>query len=212
MTTHQSVAQAALFVLLACSCTPSNPSSPSSSSSSSSPPSEWPTPDGFKSETIPFPLDFAPEIRHVGTEQLRFAPGFFNTNAAGYFTYAFAWRIERAPTWPEVATDLEQYFRGLMRSVAESKKKKLDVNGISATLTPGPKPHESEGIVTTPDAFGDGRTLTLHVRAFETLCPKGALLTFAMSPAPFNTDLSLRVVDLAKSARCDLIVMSAPTH
>src|SRR3954469_12003229 len=36
----------------------------------------WPLPEGWKAETIPFPLDFAPDLRHTGVEELRFSPGF----------------------------------------------------------------------------------------------------------------------------------------
>ncbi|MEO7733588.1 MAG: hypothetical protein ABIY55_21675, partial [Kofleriaceae bacterium] len=28
----------------------------------------WAVPDGFRSETIPFPLDFAPSVTHQGVE------------------------------------------------------------------------------------------------------------------------------------------------
>ncbi len=34
-----------------------------------------PTPEGWQTETIPFPLEFAPEIKYEGLEELRFAPG-----------------------------------------------------------------------------------------------------------------------------------------
>ena len=34
-----------------------------------------PTPEGWRTETIPFPLEFAPEIKYEGLEELRFALG-----------------------------------------------------------------------------------------------------------------------------------------
>ena len=45
--------------------------------------------------TIPFPLDFAPNLPYRGTEELRFAPGFFDPSAAGSWSYAFVWFVDR---------------------------------------------------------------------------------------------------------------------
>jgi hypothetical protein len=36
-----------------------------------------PVPDGWRTETIPFPLDFAPELKYEGVEELRFSPWMF---------------------------------------------------------------------------------------------------------------------------------------
>src|SRR3954468_9210935 len=48
---------------------------------------EWPKPEGgWKTETIPFPLDFAPTIPLQGVEELRFAPGMFKPEAPGYWS------------------------------------------------------------------------------------------------------------------------------
>jgi hypothetical protein len=45
---------------------------------------DWPVPEGWKRETIPFPLDFAPGLSFRGVEELRFAPGFFDPAASSY--------------------------------------------------------------------------------------------------------------------------------
>jgi hypothetical protein len=31
----------------------------------------WPSPEGWKTETIPFPLDFAPDVRRTSTRKYR---------------------------------------------------------------------------------------------------------------------------------------------
>lgn len=36
-----------------------------------------PIPEGWRTETIPFPLEFAPELSYEGYEELRFSPGMF---------------------------------------------------------------------------------------------------------------------------------------
>ena len=45
-------------------------------------PFSMPTPEGWRTETIPFPLEFAPELEYEGLEELRFAPGMFDAAAA----------------------------------------------------------------------------------------------------------------------------------
>jgi hypothetical protein len=42
----------------------------------------WETPAGWRTETIPFPLEFAPSIAHAGVEELRFPPGFLDPESA----------------------------------------------------------------------------------------------------------------------------------
>lgn len=84
-------------------------------------PTPWQVPTGWKHELIPFPLDFAPSLPHKGVEELRFAPGFFDPKAPGYWSYAFVWRIEGNPTFDAntVAAELTTYFRGLIAAVDE---------------------------------------------------------------------------------------------
>jgi len=43
-------------------------------------------PASWKLETMAVPPSFAPDIRLNGTEEIRFAPGMFNTSSATYFT------------------------------------------------------------------------------------------------------------------------------
>ena len=69
--------------IVACACGSSTPSPPPEPTTK--PPSPWPVPTGFRGETIPFPLDFAPGLAHKGVEELRFAPGFVDPAAAGYW-------------------------------------------------------------------------------------------------------------------------------
>ena len=39
------------------------------------PPFTMPTPEGWRNETIPFPLEFAPNLGYEGIEEIRFSPG-----------------------------------------------------------------------------------------------------------------------------------------
>jgi len=132
----------------------------------------WPVADGWRAETIPFPLEFAPDIARTGVEELRFAPGFFQPDAPGYWTYAFAWVVtDQRPVDPAtLAGELTDYFRGLTRAVAADKKDlpPLDLARIEARLGP-----DGRGSVHTFDAFGDGRAVDLEVAVSVLPCGAG---------------------------------------
>jgi hypothetical protein len=76
---------------------------------------DWPLPTGWRSETILFPLEFAPDIPHQGVEELRFAPGFSKPQTTDYCSYAFVWWLkDQSPIDRTVLSDeLVRYFRGL---------------------------------------------------------------------------------------------------
>jgi hypothetical protein len=80
----------------------------------------WPLPTGWKAETIPFPLEFAPDVRHTGVEELRFSPGFGDPAAPDNWTYAFAWVLEdkAAFTAETLERELTAYFKGLSMACA----------------------------------------------------------------------------------------------
>src|SRR5262249_28234056 len=84
----------------------------------------WSTPAGFRGETIPFPLDFAPGVAPTGVEELRFAPGFLDPAAPGYWSYAFVWRPADPAALDAAAlgAELTAYFRGLIDAVDQAKQ------------------------------------------------------------------------------------------
>ncbi len=71
----------------------------------------WPTPEGWRQETIPFPLDFAPTLPYRGTEEIRFAPRFFDPASPTYFTYSFVWLVDGAPAVAARSTYASPAFR-----------------------------------------------------------------------------------------------------
>jgi hypothetical protein len=160
----------------------------------------WEVPEGFRSETIPFPLEFAPSVTHQGVEELRFAPGFFDPAASGYWAYTFAWRTTDPADLDAAAlgSELTAYFRGLLTAVDEGK-----------TIT------DRAAIVAHAEAAGPRFTLTAHVfDAFKTklpldlvgwaerhACGGGAVWRFVLAPA--DTSLRPQLEALAAEAACD---------
>ncbi len=140
----------------------------------------WPVPDGWKSETIPFPLEFAPDIPHRGVEELRFAPGFFEPHAPGYWSYAFVWAVtgEHPVDMATLEGELTAYFRGLTAAVAKDKKglPALDLARVQAHLGA-----DGRGSVVTFDAFGDGRQIDLTIAVEVQACGGGKVVRVAAS-------------------------------
>jgi hypothetical protein len=138
----------------------------------------WPVPEGWRAETIP-PLDFAPDILHTGTEELRFSPGFANPDAPDNWTYAFAWILEGDATFTEatLAKDLTAYFKGLSMAVG-SKKFDFDPKHFAARFQARPaasdsKAREYTGTVETYDCFRTGKPITLHLLVRTIPCQGG---------------------------------------
>jgi hypothetical protein len=123
------VTRSACIVILIAACSSKQPPP--------APAAPWPVPAGWKSETIPFPLDFAPKLAHKGIEELRFAPGFFDPAAPGYWSYAFVWRTENPADLDAAAlgAELTAYFRGLIDAV-DAKKEIAERDAVVAKAKP----------------------------------------------------------------------------
>lgn len=134
-------------------------------------------PRNWRSEQIPFPLGFAPELNYRGFEELRFGPGMFKPGSETYWTYAFFWWVEGKQSVSRAALekDLVNYYLGLSRAVGRSKGLIIDPEKITAKLqstSNGPTPkviHDPtfKGLLTTYDAFATGKLLKLHVKVTE---------------------------------------------
>jgi hypothetical protein len=82
-------------------------------------PDDWPIPRGWRSERIPFPIDFAPALPCVGIEEVRFAPGFFDPAADDFWSYVIVWWLAEGPSDGALPLDLATYYRGLSTAVAD---------------------------------------------------------------------------------------------
>jgi hypothetical protein len=200
-----SIVATGLASILACgSSTPSPPAEPTAR-----PPAPWAIPAGFRSETIPFPLEFAPGLAHRGTEELRFAPGFFDPSAPGYWSYAFVWRTEdpAAMDAAAVASELTAYFRGLIEAVDEAKQI-ANKDAIVAHATPDGG--RMAITVHVFDAFKTRLPLDLVGWAERRACGTGALWRFVLAPA--QSSLRPTLDALAATAACDQPVPPPPPH
>lgn len=162
-------------------------------------PAAWPVPAGWKTETIPFPLGFAPSLAHRGAEELRFPPGFLKLGEPNLWAYAFVWRLEDPAVLDEAALagELTAYFRGLMTEV-DGDKKRIDPAKITVAVTRGAGRFEIRAHVL--DAFHGAEEVELVGWARRSSCGGGALWTFALAPP--GSAGKAAVDALAEQARC----------
>lgn len=164
---------------------------------------DWPTPAGWKHETIPFPLEFAPDLAFRGTEELRFAPGFFDPSAPGYWSYAFVWfltddgpRLERAV----IEASLKEYFVGLTKAVAKDKFEP-DLSRIEVELRANVEPG-LVGTVRTIDAFKTRSEVALTVHARTGACGERRFLLVSASPKPRTDPMWAALNEVTASFQC----------
>lgn len=159
----------------------------------------WPVPQGWRSEVIRFPLDFAPSLPHRGYEDLRFPPGMFDPAAPGYWSYAFAWRTDDPAELDAtaLAAELTTYFRGLIAAVDDKHRiTARDEIAVEATA-------DGNRFALTAhvfDAFKTAQPIVLTGWAERRACATGALWVFVLSRegSAFRATLD----DLARQAGC----------
>ncbi len=144
-----------------------------------------PIPEGWRTETIPFPLSFAPDLPYVGVEELRFSPGMFDAESEQFWTYAFVWWVNaNGPHDVEsLAKYLENYFQGLAVSVAESKEFEVGKADFTSALEANDD-GSFQGHANTFDAFVTGESVRLNIHGRAWTCPdtERMIVFFALSP------------------------------
>jgi hypothetical protein len=163
-------------------------------------PPSWPVPEGWKRETIPFPLEFAPSLAHRGVEELRFPPGFLK-DSPNRWSYAFEWAItdEADLDATQLAAELVTYFRGLLVAV-DGDKRRFDPDKITAIAEKRGDTFAVKAFIF--DAFGAGNPVALEGTAKRTSCgPQRTVWRFVLAPAvsPIRAELDA----LAARAVCE---------
>jgi hypothetical protein len=169
-----------------------------------------PTPEGWRTETIAFPLDFAPELDYDGIEELRFAPGMFTEGSEDFWTYAFVWWVPSdTPFDSEILkADLEAYFLGLTKVVADAKGYdpgspdiRVNVRGVQMGEKGNPV---FEGTVDTYDPFVTRNMLELNLRVEVLTCGAEArkAIFFELSPQPESHTVWKSLEEIRDGFRC----------
>jgi hypothetical protein len=162
---------------------------------------QWPLHEGWRKETIPFPLGFAPELNYAGVEELRFSPGMFKPDQADYWSYAFVWWLEGRPTLDaaELTASLQRYFAGLCTSVGTEKGYPIDPAKILASLHAVASPKHRlghavaafAGTVESYDPFVTGKPIVLNVDVWVWDCDRSGkrVASVLVSPQPASAPI-----------------------
>lgn len=154
-------------------------------------PFEWITPEGWRAETIPFPLGFAPELPYSGFEELRFSPGMFKERSEDFWTYAFVWWLAGDVRFDArtLSSDLERYYKGLSLAVEEQgfdPEKAAAVARLSALGRGTAVESRWAGTLSTHDPFSTHARVDLHleVEVSRSKPFDRTAVTFLVSPQP----------------------------
>ena len=173
-------------------------------------PFHLPTPEGWQTETIPFPLGFAPELDYQGLEELRFAPGMFKSESENLWSYTFVWWFpDTTKLSPErLEKDLSRYFKGLMEAVGENRNRDLTNARYTAKLVQPPASDDQEayllGTAETYDSFVTAEMITLNVKICQVSCAEQGMtaLFFELSPQPFDHGIWAEMDAIRHGFRC----------
>lgn len=85
-------------------------------------PADWP------GETITLPPRFAADMKLVGAEHIRFAPGMMKPASDTFFCYAFVFELQSKPVLTEAVVKEEflKYYRGLCKAVLNGQAPEVD--------------------------------------------------------------------------------------
>jgi len=166
-------------------------------------PFAWSIPPGWRTETIAFPLPFAPELPHRGLVELRFSPGMFKADSEELWTYSFVWWLEKPAKLdaPALTQQLQQYFAGLTTLVERDRAK--HATPVTAKIEAAAEGNFA-GTVSLHDAFATHRQVDVNVRirVFECPAEKRTVAQFQLSPQPSSHAVWKALDQLAGTFQC----------
>lgn len=147
-------------------------------------------PADWRLENLPMPPGFAPEIKLRGSEEIRFAPGMFQTTAGDYFTCVIAIAVSDPAelTAEDLQDFLQKYYLGLSTGLARRSGATVDPAQMKAIVTPAPGESAKsrfDAQIDFFDFFTDGRKTRLQIEAqvFAKSAERETILLLLVSPS-----------------------------
>ena len=143
----------------------------------------------WKREIIKFPIEWAPDLKVSGFEELLFSPNWSDKKSDDFWSLVIAWSLEATSSFSqkELEHNFKSYFDGLMKPNHWS------------TNFPEPKVHFIKnsdknlnanyvGEMTFFDGLHTGEVITVHIKIAQTFCEKQqkAIVIFLLSPKDFQ--------------------------
>ncbi len=168
-----------------------------------------PAPEGWGKETIPFPIEFATDIPYVGTEEVRFTPGWGDSKSEEYWSYSFLWWIneDAATDAVSLSNHLKSYYSGLVgRNII---RRKIEQSKIVPTLSHlestsrGNANYTYEGTVTMLD-YMEQKPITLFIKIHQSRCEdaKKKILFIEVSPQGASHHIWEKFESIWKGFQC----------
>ena len=132
----------------------------------------------WKGERLVLPPGFAPDLGWNGVEQIRFAPGMFDSKAPDFFSYVIAFLLgAEADTSVDILKkELLTYYSGLSKAVMGGKGESVDTEAFSISLEkddslksapPGIEGSKSfSGVLKWTEPFTTQQAQTLNLEIF----------------------------------------------
>lgn len=168
---------------------------------------ELPTPAGWGTEKIPFPIGFAPSIEYKGMEEIRFMPGWARKDSADYWSYVFVWQLEGILVFePSILQEkMKVYYEGLASATTSVPKEKLIPVVAKFKYDPIPKGQSRDfsGTIEMLDYMKKEKQI-LNCKVHSQVLPteNKTLVWFELSPQSFTHPLWKRLEKIRKEAKC----------
>ena len=90
----------------------------------------------WRGERIDLPPTFAPDMKWVGEEDIRFAPGMFSADAEDFFSYVLVFILEPDAdiSQANIEAELLSYYSGLSTAVMKGKQQQVDTEPFAVEL------------------------------------------------------------------------------
>lgn len=170
-----------------------------------------PAPEGWNTETISFPLGFAPELDYKGFEELRFTPGMFKQDQDDFWAYVFVWWIpaDTEISAAQLQKDLDAYYHGLNHTKNEGREGQPEIPAVHSVVnavdTPEGEPLRFTGTIDTFDSFVTQEPISLNFRAEVIACAAQGRVAvfFELSPQPTTHAVWTDLQKIREGFRCE---------
>lgn len=145
-------------------------------------------------EIIKFPINFAPEIKYEGYEDLRFAKKWRDQTHEDFWCYMFAWHINshEKQSVDILETNIKLYYDGLMAAVNKKKDFKIPETTVLFIKTDSNDTNiDFIGKIYVYDSFNSEAMTSLNIRVKVNYCSheKSTTVVFQLSPKKYDHDI-----------------------
>ncbi|KGL62588.1 hypothetical protein [Polaribacter sp. Hel1_85] len=135
----------------------------------------------WKKEIIKFPIDWAPNLKLKGFEELLFSPKWSDKKSDQFWSLVISWSIEAKENLSkkQLEYNLKSYFDGLMKPNHWAK----DFPDPEVSFIKN-YDHTFNGKMTFFDGFYSGKIITVNIQVEQTFCENNnkTIIIFRLSP------------------------------